>query len=186
MTLVVNLFAGPGTGKSTTAAAVFANLKKRGINAEIVHEYAKDLTWEQRLRTLNYQPYVLAKQAYHVHRLIGEVDVIVTDSPILMCGFIYGHDSTVAHQIRELALAQFNQWDTFNALLHRDEAVHAWNPKGRNQTQDQAKDIDRKICKLLADQGITYRPYQMTTDIDEIISDDVIHTLFPGWEVVGG
>jgi len=36
MTLVVNLYGGPGTGKSTTAAATFAELKMAGINCELV------------------------------------------------------------------------------------------------------------------------------------------------------
>ena len=43
MTLIVNLFGVPGAGKSTGAAQVFANLKKKGINAELVkikHTYS--------------------------------------------------------------------------------------------------------------------------------------------------
>ena len=34
-TLVVNLFGGPGSGKSTGAAYVFARLKMLGYNAEL-------------------------------------------------------------------------------------------------------------------------------------------------------
>lgn len=41
-TLVVNLFGGPGSGKSTGAAYVFARLKMLGYNAELVTEFAKD------------------------------------------------------------------------------------------------------------------------------------------------
>lgn len=43
-TLVVNLFGGPGSGKSTGAAYVFARLKMLGYNAELVTEFAKDKT----------------------------------------------------------------------------------------------------------------------------------------------
>jgi len=45
--LIVDFFAGPGAGKSTTAADVFAKLKWRGVNAELIGEYAKDLTWSE-------------------------------------------------------------------------------------------------------------------------------------------
>ncbi len=45
-TLVVNLLGGPGSGKSTTAADVFARLKWQDINCELVTEFAKDLVWE--------------------------------------------------------------------------------------------------------------------------------------------
>ena len=45
--LVVNLFAGPGRGKSVMSAEVFALLKKRGINCELIQEYAKSRVWEE-------------------------------------------------------------------------------------------------------------------------------------------
>ena len=45
-TLVVNLFAGPGAGKSTGAAYIFSMLKMAGIDTEYVNEYAKDKVWE--------------------------------------------------------------------------------------------------------------------------------------------
>lgn len=44
--LVVNLFGGPGCGKSTTMARLFADLKTRGLNVEMVSEFAKDLVYE--------------------------------------------------------------------------------------------------------------------------------------------
>lgn len=39
---VINLFGQPGAGKSTGAAYIFSQLKLRGINAELVTEFAKD------------------------------------------------------------------------------------------------------------------------------------------------
>ncbi len=48
-TLVINMFAGPGAGKSTLAAGTFFRLKCLGVNAEIAPEYAKDLVWEESL-----------------------------------------------------------------------------------------------------------------------------------------
>src|SRR5262245_20723095 len=62
-TLTVNLFGGPGCGKSTNAALVFGKLKNDGINVELVTEFAKELTWEGRSGALRFQPYVTAKQA---------------------------------------------------------------------------------------------------------------------------
>ena len=45
--LVVNLFGVPGAGKSTGAAYVFSKLKMKGINAELVTEFAKDIVPSQ-------------------------------------------------------------------------------------------------------------------------------------------
>lgn len=59
-TLVVNLFGGPGSGKSTGAAYVFARLKMLGYNAELVTEFAKDKTWEKNETALAAQDYITA------------------------------------------------------------------------------------------------------------------------------
>ena len=45
--LVINLFGGPGCGKSTIAALLFGKLKQNGINCEMALEYAKDKVWEE-------------------------------------------------------------------------------------------------------------------------------------------
>ncbi|MCL2621956.1 MAG: ATP-binding protein, partial [Firmicutes bacterium] len=83
-TLVVNLYGGPGAGKSTNAAALFVELKNRGINCELVREYAKDLVWEERSVEFYDQFTVLGKQVKRVNALIGKVDIIITDSPIIL------------------------------------------------------------------------------------------------------
>lgn len=154
-TVVVNFFAGPGTGKSTTAAGVFAKLKQDGINAEIVHEFAKDLTWEKRDGALKYQPYVLGKQSYHVHRLLGQVDVVVTDSPILLCGCIYGRGLPYKDTTSRLALDIFRSWNCYNIFLKRSKD-RVYNPAGRNQTESEAAEVDYQIEWMLREHKIPF------------------------------
>jgi len=87
--LVINIFGGPGVGKSTLAAEVFAHFKKNKLNIELVTEYAKDLVWEERNNILKDQLYILAKQNRRLERLRNKgIDVVVTDSPLLL-GKIY-------------------------------------------------------------------------------------------------
>ena len=40
--IIVNLFGVPGAGKSTGAAYIFSQLKMKGINAELITEFAKE------------------------------------------------------------------------------------------------------------------------------------------------
>lgn len=159
-TLVVNLFAGPGTGKSTNTALVYGDLKVHGVDAEIVHEFAKDLVWEGRHRTLTYQPYIAVKQMWHIERVRGQVDVIVTDSPILL-SLIYGvgRDS----HFGKFVLETFRSWNTLNILLYRNVNVHPYVESGRYQSLDEAREIDRNIKAMLIREEI---PYQTATIFD--------------------
>lgn len=159
---VINLFAGPGAGKSTLAAGLFHELKLSGVNAELVGEFAKDLTWEGRHGTLQNQLYVLGKQYHRLERLRGQVDVVVIDSPLLL-GCVYlprvipdskGEQwRTFRSLISETALAAFQTFDNVNFMVRR---LKPYNPKGRNQTIEEARTIDREIEDLLQEKAIQY------------------------------
>ena len=103
--IVVNLFAGPGSGKSTTCAGVFAKLKLAGVNCEMALEYAKDKVWEESNKVLDDQIYVFGKQLHRIFRLKDKVDVVITDSPILL-SIIY--DKTGNKYFSDLVLNQFD------------------------------------------------------------------------------
>lgn len=145
-TFVFNLLGGPGTGKSTTAAMLFARLKLAGFVAELVTEKAKDLTWEKHPSALRCAPYVFGNQLWRMERLRGQVEVIVTDSPLILSN-IYAEDESAAfHQLVREKHASFRRADVF---LKR---VKPYQPIGRNQTQAEAEAIDRLIntmgCKF--------------------------------------
>jgi len=78
---VISLWAGPGAGKSTTAAALFAHMKQLRHSVELVTEYAKDLTYEQHWKRLADQLVMLAEQNYRQAKCEGQAEYIVTDSP---------------------------------------------------------------------------------------------------------
>ena len=67
-TLIVNLFAGPGTGKSTVCAQLFSELKWDGISCEMALEFAKDKVWEESYSVLENQTYIFGKQLHRITR----------------------------------------------------------------------------------------------------------------------
>ena len=140
--LVVNLIAGPGAGKSTTMAAVFAGLKWGGINCEMAAEYAKEKVWEESFRTLDNQIYVFGKH-HKLHRLASQVDCIVTDSPLFM-SLVYG--TGCSDTFRKLVLEEFEKYYNLNFFLTRTKR---YNPKGRLQTEEQAKELDAAMLSVL-------------------------------------
>lgn len=167
-TLVVNFFAGPGTGKSTTTALTFGKLKMAGRNVEIAHEFAKDLTWEGRSKALSFQPYIIGKQMYKVVRLFGEVEAILTDSPILF-GEIYARESGdyAYDPFCEFIWETFLAWNTLNIFIERDTDLKPYNPRGRNQSEDEALELDHDIHEMLHAGGVEHHHVPMKDAVDE-------------------
>jgi len=170
-TLVVNLFAGPGAGKSTTAAGLFFELKSRGINCELAAEYAKDLTWEERHRTFQNQVYIFGKQHHRIFRLLGQVDVVITDSPLLLT-VVY--DGEKRDSLKELVYEEHRKMWTYNAFIKR---VKPFNPKGRVHGVDEAKGLDNMILDALEDAGECYEVFEGTPEGKDKIVKKVLMLL---------
>lgn len=174
MTKVVNLFGGPGCGKSTGAAFIFAKLKMAGVNAELVTEFAKDKTWEHNSKALTCQPYVFGKQSYRMDRCADEVDIIVTDSPLFLSA-MYNDDGDIEPEFTKTVIKKFNKFNNFNYLLKR---VKQYNPKGRNQTEEEAIVLDNKIKQNLDKFGIEYSEVAGDEVGYKYILDELFRTLF--------
>lgn len=149
-TLIVSLYAGPGVGKSTTMAGVFTELKLNGVNCEMAPEFAKEKVWEKSFEVLKNQIYLFAKQYHSIARLHGQVDVIITDSPLLL-SLIY--DNTDLPEFKDLVLAVNNKFRMLNYVLTRHKT---YNPAGRMQNENEAIILDTKIKKMLEDNSISY------------------------------
>ena len=152
--IIVNLFSGPGAGKSTTAAGLFYQLKIKGINCELVTEYAKHVTWRENYNTLKNQIYVFAKQHDKMFHLKDKVDVIITDSPIVL-SLSYCDFNVVSPSLENLILDEFNRDENIN-LNYFINRVNPYSNKGRSQNEEQAKEKDREILGLLDKTNIPY------------------------------
>ena len=82
-TLIINLIAGPCSGKSTVAAELFARLKKMGIHCELVSEYIKDRIYEENKTMPINQIAIFGMEHYNISTKIGKVDVIVHDGSFI-------------------------------------------------------------------------------------------------------
>ena len=149
-TLVVNLYSGPGAGKSTTMAGVFHALKCLDVNCEMGHEFAKEKVWDESYAVLRDQIYVFAKQLHSLRRLDGKVDVIVTDSPLLL-SLIYGKAEPV--EFRDLVCRMNSGFRSVDFLLRRHKK---FNHIGRIHTLEQSAEIDEEIAGLLRCHGIKH------------------------------
>lgn len=161
-TLVVNLFGGAGVGKSTLMAKIFAELKTKGYDCEMVTEFMKDLIWERRGETFKDELYIFAKQNHRLFRVNGKVDIIVTDRPILLTN-AYNQDNK---ELCDLCLKTFNEYNNLNILLKRQVE---YQPNGRNQTEEEAIEIDNITRHVLESNGIDYYVF-INNDIKDIMN----------------
>jgi len=176
-TKVINLFAGPGAGKSTTAAGLFNLMKLSGEKVELVMEYAKDLTYEKNASRLGNQMTILGEQFNRLHRLVGQVEWIITDSPLLL-GTMYATGPFKSAGFTGTVLWAFDVFDNVNFVIDRHKEYVSW---GRNQTEDEAKAIDRRVTAMLDGIGLEYGVIDGTQDapraIYRAIKGEVVESL---------
>jgi len=155
--IVVNLFAGPGSGKSTGAAYIFSQLKLADINAELVTEFAKDLVWQQDFTALNNQLYVLGNQSLRLSRCVDKVDVIITDSPLLMNASYCDPKEPYYESFRQVVYQDWQKYNNLNFFVVRKKP---YKKVGRLQTEEEAKAKDNDILMILDQFN---EPYLFTT-----------------------
>ncbi len=172
-TIIVNFFAGPGSGKSTITAGVFSELKSQDINAEVAWEYAKELCWEERHATVTDQIYLFGKQYHRLFRLLNKVDVILTDSPIIL-GINYRAEDEMTQEFNALVLKAHNSFNTLNYFIERTKK---YNPCGRFQDEQGAREMDTNIKEILDKYGIGYGIISGCQNSVKIVADLIIKRL---------
>ena len=148
MTHYINLYGGPGTGKSTTAAGLFHYMKLMGVKCELITEFAKDLAYED--RTHHDQLLIFAEQYARMARVKGKVDYAITDSPLLL-SHIYasGTHWENIHFHELVRYANEHLGIHYHVMLKR---VKPYERYGRFQTEQQALELDGIIYKMLNDE----------------------------------
>lgn len=176
-TIVINAFAGPGAGKTTSCLEIAEKLKKQGFVTEYVQEYAKELVYDNHLTMLDghyeHQFAILNEQMKRINRLYGKVDFIVTDSPILLNNTYLNEDkntevySAYSDSVNKL----YGLYNNFNYFVERDTSV--FEKEGRIHNLEQSIAIDNELKNMLHNNQIDFDVYTHAT-IDNIVRDSTI------------
>lgn len=168
--LVVNLFGAPGAGKSTGAAYIFSKLKMAGVNAELVTEFAKDKVWEESKAVFQNQAYIFGKQYFRISRVQDKVDVVITDSPILLSSF-YANDEVLGEEFDALIMKVFNSYDSMNVFINR---VKPYNPSGRFQTEAESDELSNVMRTFLDNHNVVCTQYDGCVDGYDALVNDIL------------
>ncbi len=198
MTEIINFYGGPGAGKSTMALKLMGHMKDHRMNVEYVPEVAKSLTWEDRQKCLDDQVWVFAQQQHMLYALIGKVDFIVTDSPLLLSlhyvkgsqskfgpeRFLMRTESIVGvygeqckremweQSFRSMVIRTSNYYKNINFLVKRGDRKYV--QAGRNQDEAGARKIDENLNTLL----IKHAEFDTVSTLE-----DVLNVLRDKWKV---
>ena len=128
-------------------------MKDRQMHVELVTEYVKAWAWEKRTPVSYDQFYFFGKQTRREYTLAGAVDFVVTDAPSLLTAYytqVFGDPSTAA-LFRSMCLE-------YRRMLEADghkfvdiwlERIKPYDPRGRFQNEDGAKQIDVDLLTFL-------------------------------------
>lgn len=166
----MNLFGGPGAGKSATASGIFYVLKRMGINCELITEYTKGKVWEQSFKILENQLYILAKQKQQEFRVKDQVDVLITDAPLFLSMY-YG--KSLSNAFKEIIRETFDENDNLNFLIERR---HKYDPVGRIQkSEGEANTVHNGVREVLDREKIEYKVIYTQPEIEDffVIGDEV-------------
>lgn len=171
--LVINLFGGPGVGKSTLAARIFAGLKECGVESACPEEHAKLAIWSGQPWLLQQQTILLGRTWETIQALLSKVDVIVVDSPLLLCSVYAGSREPGA--FHALCADLHRRSNRINVLLERP--VHAaYSERGRMQNHEEALAFDRMIANVLHGHGETAIPmHHSDTEVRALVESICQH-----------
>lgn len=169
--LVINIIGGPGCGKSSMTASVFSFLKWHDVNCEMALEYAKEVVWSKTENLLKNQLFVFGQQHNRIYHLLDKVDVVITDSPLLL-SIIY--DSKKNLNLKSLVLDEFHKYNNMNYLLTRKKK---YNQSGRLQTEHEAKQIDERLKSLLKMYAIPHKEIAGVPENAQLIGKDILKAL---------
>jgi nicotinamide riboside kinase len=176
--IVVNLLGEPCCGKSTAALYITSKLKENNINAEYISEFAKEKVYENNSDALACQEYLLGEQSYKLYKLRNQIDVAVTDSPLILNAIYnslhYGNAHIIRKPYDDVVLSIFNRYDNINFLLERE---FDYIQNGRIEDSKEAQKVKKTLISFLTNNNILYIKHNSTENSYDLIVKEIMNYL---------
>ncbi|NJO64448.1 MAG: AAA family ATPase [Richelia sp. RM2_1_2] len=174
---VVNLFGGPGCGKTGVGWSVAGELKRLGYKIEFVPEYVKDIVYDDTSdKTMNEgfssgrlsdQQHIFSEQHRRLKRVSNKVDIVITDGP-LFNSIVYSGKGEDNKHFHSLVMHEFNKYDNLNYLLKRSTI---YKQEGRYQDEAGAIAVDEEVSRCFHYFKLKHKNIDLPVAIHQIIAD---------------
>jgi nicotinamide riboside kinase len=176
--IVVNFFGGPGSGKTTAAAKLFASLKHHDVDSILVGEFAQECILAGDSNALKDQLWILANSHRRIRAAYQNSRVTIVDSPMLlsvMYAVIY--EIEMPFSFKELVLNLNNQFQNINILIERSGSSNH-SMVGRVHSLSESIGIDRKVESLLVTNEIPFiRESEVAGDLTDFLTQQILEYL---------
>lgn len=114
---------------------------------------------------------MFAKQHRRILRIRDEVDIVISDSPLIMSLMYYNEEMNLVDKgvYTELVFNAFNKYPNMNFFLNRDLNL-TYQENGRNQTRRQALLLDERIKCFLEAYTVKYTDLHLSNAGDIAIA----------------
>ena len=170
----INIMGGPCSGKSITATNVRSQLGFKSYDIELVDEEIKDWTYIPRIPTSCDGFYLQACQIQKEDvRLRAGVDLIVSDSPLMLQYFYAFYHKTPLQEPMRLAALEFEKlYPSLNIFIDREDKFY--DETGRYEKLKEAKHMDILLKGVMVQNKVSFRSFSCLDQnglIDYIISE---------------
>ena len=161
MTIKIALVAGPGSGKSTSAADVFVHCKRSGITVELIQEVAREeINKGWSIKSIAEQFIINRKQREREDIIPSEIDVMITDSPTFLTYYYalwnteYPSDETLI--MSELYIDFLKDITRYDKIVFLNRVKQYVKDGTRSQTEEESNEIGIHLKALLDMHHVNY------------------------------
>lgn len=146
----IGLFGGPGSGKSTLMAWLFSELKSRQIEIEMVPEWIKHWTYENKIPKGYDQIYVYGNviQQEELALRSGKTEIVIADAPLLI-NIYYGIWFGAPGMKYLTAITRLFEKDYPSLNIFLKRANFEFSDIARFHSEEQSKHIDAEMLNFL-------------------------------------
>lgn len=179
MTIIINIVGAPAAGKSTLACELFVHFKKKHVDAEYIHEYVKNLVWQNKFEKINDQFYIARNQykiMNSVAKKLGDKGVIICDSPFVLSAFYNQYNTDNMSNVEKTKAFIFDKVKEFNIehknlyiFLKRDKTI-PYSNIGRIHDINQSYEIEAQLEDFMNLNNISYYTFTTGDNIEKMLN----------------